>query len=122
MIDAVIRRRGIIIVAAADNFQNLSGLSNGFAKRSDLIERRSKGNETVAGYTSISGLKSNHSAERRRLANGAAGIGTEGEKTHARSNCCRRAAAAAAGYAIMIMRVPRCKEGRILGRRAHGKL
>ena len=92
------------------------------AKGAHLVERRAKGNHAVTAHGAIRGLKAHHAAQRRRLANGAAGIRAQRERDLARGNGCSGAARGAAGHALGIPGVVGAVKRRALGGAAKGKL
>ena len=92
------------------------------AKGANLVERRAKGNHAVTAHGAIRGLKAHHAAQRRRLANGAAGVRTQRERNLARGDGGSGAARRAAGHALGIPGVVGAVERRALGGAAKGKL
>ena len=91
-------------------------------KGAHLIERRAKGNHAVTAHGAIRGLKAHHAAQRRRLANGAAGVRAQRERDLTRGDGCSGAARRAAGHALGIPGVVSAVERRALGGAAKGKL
>ena len=70
--------------------------------RPDLIQRRCKRNTAVTGHTAVGRFNANHAVERSRLADGSAGIGTQGPDGFAGRNCRRAATGGTAGNAVQI--------------------
>ena len=91
-------------------------------KGSHLVERRAEGHNAVTAHGAIRGLKAHHAAQRRRLANGAAGVRAQRERDLARGDGCSRATRGATGHALGIPGVVGAVERRALGGAAEGKL
>ena len=91
-------------------------------ERPDLIERRGEREQAVARDASVGRLQPDEAAERGRLADRSAGVGSERGRHQAGGDRDRRSAARPARRARRIPRVARRAEGRVLGRRAHREL
>ena len=61
-----------------------SGIGDGVAERADLIERLREGDQAITRDAAISWLQPDNAAQRRRLADGAAGIGAQRGTAHSR--------------------------------------
>ena len=83
------RRRQSTAAASADVLDRAG-------EGADLIEGGGEGDEAVAADAPVGGLQAHDAAERRRLADRAAGVGAEGEGRHARRHGRGRAAGGAA--------------------------
>ena len=59
------------------------GIGDGGRERSDLVERRGKGDEAVSRHPPVGRLHADHATQRRRLADRAAGVGAERERGEA---------------------------------------
>ena len=88
-------------------------------QRPDLIEAAGVGDEAVAADAAVGWLDADNAAERRGLADRAAGIAAERDGHDASGDGCRAAAAAAAGHAGDIPRIERWPEARVFGARTH---
>ena len=69
---------------------------HGARERADLVERRGEGDQAVARHAAVGRLQADDAAERRRLADRAAGVGAERHRRHAGRHRRRRPAARAA--------------------------
>ena len=110
--------RGIV---SADRIEHDRRIAHGLGDRSDLIQRRSERNESEAGNSAVSGLESDHAAERRGLTDGAACIGCERRGDFISCDCCGGTAARSARNAIGIARIACLLIGGIFAGRAHGE-
>ena len=90
--------------------------------RPDLVERGGEGDQAVARHPAVGRLEPDHAAERRRLADRAAGVGAERQRHAAGRHRRRRAAARAAGHRVEVPGIARHLERRVLARRAHREL
>ena len=91
---------------AGDGVEQHRRILDRAAERADLVERGRKRNQAVTGYRAIGRLKADHAAERRGLADRAAGVRAECERYFARRNNRRRAAGRAArntGEAVRVV-------------------
>ncbi len=68
------------------------GIGDGAAKGANLIKRRGKGYQAVAGDQAVGGFKADNAAEGRRLTNRATRIGANRDNRLVSRDCCRRAA------------------------------
>ena len=96
--------------------------AHGARERADLIERRGEGDQAVARDAAVGRLEPDDAAERRRLADRAAGVGAERERRHAAPPPrppIRRSSRRGCGRGP---RVARRAERAVLGRRAHREL
>ena len=95
-----VRRRGVGVVVAGHRGEDVGGVLDGPRERTDLIERRSEGEQPVARDAAVGRLEADHAAERARLADRSAGVGAERDRRQAGGHRHRRAAARSAGDAI----------------------
>ncbi len=102
--------------------EEVGGVLHGPRERADLVERRAEGEQAVARDAAVGRLEADDAAQRRRLADRAAGVGAERDRREAGRDRDRRAAARSARDAIERPRVARHAERRVLGRRAHREL
>ena len=91
-------------------------------ERSNLVERRRKCEQAVARDAAVGRLEADDAAERRRLTDRSAGIGSERDRGAPRCDGRRGTAARAAGRAIGRPGVPHGAERRVLVGRAHREL
>ena len=91
-------------------------------ERADLVQRRGEGHEAVAAHSPVRGLEAVDPAERSRLANGAAGIGAEGEGSEAGRHRRGGAAGGAAGHPRGVPGIAGLLVTAVLGGGAHGEL
>ena len=111
-----------IVARAGERVHGQRDVLDRTAEGANLVERRTKGHHAVAAHGAIRGLKAHHAAERRRLADGAAGVRTQRERDLARGDGGSGAARRAAGHALGIPGVVGAVEGRALGRATEGEL
>ena len=109
-------------VVAGDHAEHRRGIANVCGKRADAVKRGGKSDEAVARDAAIRGQHANHAAKTGRLANGAARIGAQRGHGQVGRHGRSRAAAGAAGNALRIDGIAHRPVGRVLIRRAHGKL
>ena len=64
-------------IASGNVLQQQRGIFHGFGERADVVERRGKSDQPVARDATISRREAHHSAKRRRLSDGAAGVGAQ---------------------------------------------
>ena len=91
-------------------------------ERADVIERAGEGDQPVARDAAVGRRDADHAAERRRLADGAAGVRAERDHRRALRHHRRRAAARAARHAVRRHGIAHRPEGRVLVGGAHGEL
>ncbi len=65
-------------IAAGDHAQENRGVFHGLGQRANVVERRRKGDQTVARHSPISRHESDYATERSRLADGAARVRAQG--------------------------------------------
>ena len=92
------------------------------AERPDVIERTGEGHQPVARNPSIGRRHADHAAERGRLPNRSAGVGSERHHRRSLRHRRRRTAARSAGHAIERHRIAHRSERGVFVRRAHGEL
>src|SRR5437868_8064103 len=85
-----------------------------FRKRTDVVERRSEGNQSVARDPAIGRHQSNNAAECGWLTNGTTGIGSESGDRGTRSYARRRAATGATRNSAEVSGITDRAPGRIL--------
>src|SRR5699024_5958785 len=98
------------------------GVGDGASERTDLVETAREREESVTGNAPVGRLEPDDPAESGRLADGPAGVGSEGERRLACRDDRGRAAARSAGHGIEIPWIVGRAVGRILGRGAHREL
>ena len=91
------------------------------AKGPAWSEGRAVGDQAVARDTTVARFNGADAAERRRLADAAAGISAQRSQSQIRRHRRRAAAAAAAGHPLDIPGIARREVGAVLSRRAHGE-
>ena len=72
------RTGGVAGIVPRDDAEHSRCVAHVGSERADAVERRSKGDEPVAGNSTIGRQNTDHSAEACGLANRSAGIGAEG--------------------------------------------
>ena len=70
-----------------NGFQNCSTIPHVLCQRPNLVQRRTIGNQSVAGHRTVSGFHPHHTAVGRGLSDGAAGIGAQSIEA---LPCCHR--------------------------------
>ena len=115
-------RRRVAGVVTGDAAQQQGAVVDRARERPDLVERAREGDEAVARHGAVGGLHAHDAAQRRRLADGAAGVGAQGPERLAGGHRGGGAARRAAGHGAQVPGVVGGAEGRVLGRRAHGEL
>jgi hypothetical protein len=113
--------RGIARIVSTDDTQQRCRVADVFCERANLVERRRKGDKAVARHAAIGWFQADAAAQRRRLADGAAGVRAERGNGFVRRHRRRRTAGRAAGNARGVPRIARNTEGGIFRRAAHGK-
>ena len=91
-------------------------------QRARLVERGGEGDHAVARDGAVGRLEPDDAAQRRGLADRAAGVGAERPRREARGDRGGAAARGAARHALAIPGVERRAERRVLGRGAHREL
>ena len=120
--DRLGRRRRVAVVATGDRVEEGRRVAGVAPERADLVERARERHDPVATDPAVGRLHPDHAAQRRGLADGAAGIGADRQRRVVGRHGRRRASAAAAGDAIERPRVDGRAVGGMLGRRAHREL
>ena len=113
---------GVHRIVPADDVHQNRRVFRGFGHRADLVERRGERYQSEPRHPAISRFKSGDPAERRRLADGAAGIASQCGHAFIGRHRRARPAAGAAGHAVQIPRVVGDVKIRVLVGRAHGEL
>src|SRR5690606_17256728 len=90
--------------------------------RAALIQRGRAGDQAVAGDRAVGGLGADGGGDRGGLADGAAGVGADGQRGLVRGQRRRRAAAGAAGDARGVPRIAGRPVGGVLGGGPHREL
>ena len=116
------RRGRVAIVATGDRVEQRRRVAGVAGERPDLVERAGERDDAVAADPAVGRLHPDDPAQRRRLADRAAGVGADRERRVEGRHRRRRAAAAAARHAVERPRVGRRAVGRVLGGRAHREL
>ena len=116
------RRGRVALVAAGHRVEQRGRVPCIARERADLVERARECHDPVARHAPVRGLHAHDPAERRRLADRAAGVRADAERRVIRGDRDRRAATAAAGDRVEVPRVGRRPVGAVLGRRAHREL
>ena len=81
-------------IVAGEHFQQQGAVFGRVPQRADLIERAGERDQAIAADAAVGRLQAGDAAERRRLADRAAGVGADRERRHARRQARRRPAAA----------------------------
>ena len=114
--------RRILLVVTGDQVENRGGIPHGAGKRANLVQRGRERHEAVPGDASVGRFEADHAAERRGLADGAAGIGTERGDRFKRGDRRGRPARGAARHAVEVPRVRGALVRAVLAGGAHGEL
>ena len=109
-------------VVAGDGVEQHRRIFDRAAERADLVERGRKRDQAVAGYRAIGRLEADHAAERRGLADRAAGVRAERKRHLARRNDRRRAAGRAARHTGETVRIVGRVCSRVLAGGTHREL
>ncbi len=115
-------RRAVHRVVTPDRFEQQRGVVHRRRERTDLVEARRERDQPVAGDESVGGLDPDHAAERRGLADRAAGVRAEPERGEAGRDRRRRTTTRTAGNPRGVVRVAGRAERRVLGGRTHREL
>ena len=113
---------GILRVAPGDGVQHERGVAHRFGERADLIERGRECDQAETRHAAISWLQPHDAAQRRRLADRTAGVGTERGERLIRRHHRRRTAARTARNTSRVPRIAGMTKGGIFRRAPHGKL
>ena len=76
-------RRGVERVVPGDDLEEQRGVGDGGGERADLVEARGEGDQPVAADRAVGRLDADDAAQRRRLADRAAGVGAERQRREA---------------------------------------
>ncbi len=115
-------RRGVARVLAGHRLQEQRGVGRVARERARLVERGGEGDHAVAADRAVGRLEPDDPAQRRRLADRAAGVGADRPRNRAGGDRRGRATRRPARNARAVPRVERRAVGRVLGRRAHREL
>ena len=115
-------RGRVAAVAALHDPEQQGGVGDVAGQRPALVQRRGEGDHPVARDRPVGRLQADDPAERRRLADRAAGVGADRPRREAPGDGGRRAARRAARHAGAVPRVEHRAVGRVLVRRAHREL
>ena len=113
---------GVHIIMAGNHIEDMGAVRHIAGQGANLVKRRTVSHQSVAGNTTIGRLQPHHAAEGSGLADGAAGIGTQGPDGSA---CSHRSCAAAGGTAGDALGIPGVAGGMVSGvlrGAAHGEL
>ena len=113
---------GVLGVVAGDDAEQRGGVAHVGGEGADAVERRSKGDESVARDAAVGGQHADHSAKAGGLADGAAGVGAQRGHGEVGSHGCSGAAAGSAGNAIGVDGIAHGAVSGVFVRRAHGEL
>ena len=75
---------GVLGIVPADDVHEQRGVGDGPAERADLVERAGEGDQPIPADAAVGGLETDQAAQRRRLADRAAGVGAERRAAHPR--------------------------------------
>ena len=109
-------------VATLHRAQHQGRVGDRPGQRAALIERGGEGDHPVAGDRAVGRLQADDPAERRRLADRAAGVGADRAGRQATGHRGGRAARGAAGHAVGVPGVAHRVEAGVLVRGAHREL
>ena len=115
-------RGGVARVMPGHRLVQQRGVEHRPAERSRRVQARSKGHHPVPGRAAVGGLGADDPADRRGLADRAAGVGADGQRRLVGGHRGRRPAGRAAGDPAQVPRVAAGPEGGVLGGGAHGEL
>ncbi len=107
---------------AGDDLEEQGGILDRGGERPDLVQAGREGDEAVAGHQAVGGLDPDHPAQGGRLADGAAGVGAEGQGGEPGGNGGGAATAGPSGHPAEIVGVAGGTKGGVLGAAAHGEL
>ena len=91
----------------SDGFQHSGTVCHILSQRSDLVQRRTIGDQSVTGDRSVSRFHTDHPAIGCGLSDGAAGVGAQCRKTFLRCYCRRGTAGRTAGNMLRVSRISR---------------
>ena len=110
---------GIRRIKSGDGLENARGIFDGLRERADLVERGSEGYEAIAGNSAVAGLEADDATVGGGLADGAAGVRTEGGDGGEVGHGSSRAAGRTAGHAIVVVGISSDAEGGVFRGGAH---
>lgn len=108
-------------VMPAERFQHPGGIGHRAGQRANLIHGGREGDQPPARNRAIRRPHAHHAAQRRRLADGAAGIRPQRKRRFPGSHGRRRTARTAARHARQVPRIARAPQRRMLRAGAHGE-
>ncbi len=97
-------RGGVQRIASGDDLQHHRRVLHRLAERARMIQRRSERDQSVARDAAVGRHQPDYAAERRRLADRAAGVGAQRRHGRSRGNCRCRASRRASRHARAIAR------------------
>ena len=103
---------GVALVMAADHFLQQGRIEYGAGARANLVKRGGHGDRTETGYAAVGRLNTDGTGQRARLTNGAASVGSQGERGLERGH---RSCGTAAGTARHTLGIPRIVGGLVGG-------
>ena len=106
---------GIALVVSADHFLQQGRVEHRTGARADLVERGGHGDRAETGDAAVGRLDADGTGQRARLADGAAGVGTQGERSFECGHCGCGTAAGTARHALGIPRIVGGLVGGVLG-------
>ena len=107
---------------SGNHFKKRSTVCHILSYRSDLIQRRRIGNQTITGYGTVSWLNSGHTTKRARLTDRSTCIRSECHKRFSCCNCRTGTTGRAARNMFCVPRVSCHSVSRSLCSTSHGKL
>ena len=113
---------GVARVVASDDSVQQRGVQHGPTARPALVQRGGARHQAVARDGAVGGLDADGAGERRRLADGPAGVGPDREGSLEGGQGRGRPTAGATGYPVQRPRVVGRAVGGVLGGRAHREL
>ena len=114
--------RGIVGVGAGDHAQEEGRVGEVVSEGADLVERAGERDQAIPADPAVGRLEADDAAKGRRLADRAAGVGAESQRSQTGRDGRRRAAGRAAGHADSIPGVFGRPVRAVLRRRAHREL
>lgn len=120
--DGVGQRRRVVRVVPADDLVQQGAVEDGAGDGADLVERGRHRDRAVAGHTAVGGLHADGPGDGAGLADGAAGVGAEGQGRLEGGDGRGGPAAGTAGDAVEVPGVAGGTERGVLGGGAHGEL
>ena len=113
---------GVARVVSGDHLMQQRGVDDGARAGPALVQRRRAGHQAVARDRAVGGLDPDGGGQRGRLANRAAGVGTDGQRRLERRQRGGTAAARTARHPVGVPRVAGRAVGGVLRRRTHREL